>query len=91
MKIHDTAIVDEKARLGAEGEIGPYSIVGAEVIICEKCVIQSHVVIEWPVKMGPGNFLGHVSIIGPAPQPLGFQGQPKSESTIGNAYLIRIP
>jgi UDP-N-acetylglucosamine acyltransferase len=89
VKIHPTAIVDEKAQLGAEIEIGPFSIVGAEAVIGDKCVIGSHVVIEGPVRMGAGNFIGHGSVIGTAPQDLGFQQQTNSGIEMGNANVIR--
>jgi UDP-N-acetylglucosamine acyltransferase len=89
VKIHPTAIVDERAKLGAEVEIGPFSVVGPEVIIGDKCVIQSHVVIEGAVQMGANNFVGHGAIIGSAPQDLSFQAQTRSRIEIGNANVIR--
>ena len=89
MRIHQTAIVDERAQLGVEVEIGPFSIVGAEAVIGDRCVIQSHVVIEGPVQMGAGNFIGHGSLIGSAPQDLNFQAQTKSRIEIGSANVIR--
>jgi UDP-N-acetylglucosamine acyltransferase len=89
VKIHPTAIVDQRAQLGAEVEIGPFSIIGAETVIGEKSVIQSHVVIEGAVRMGAGNFIGHGSIIGSTPQDLGFQPQTKSRIEIGNSNVIR--
>ena len=89
MKIHKTAIVDEKAQVGADVEIGPHTIIGAGAVIGEKSVIQSHVVIEGRVQMGAGNFIGHGAIIGAAPQVLGFPAQTKSTVEIGNANVIR--
>jgi len=89
VKIHPTAIVDERARLGAEVEIGPFSIVGAEAVLGDKCVIQSHVVIEGPVQIGADNFIGHGSVIGSAPQDLTFQPQTRSRIEIGDANVIR--
>ncbi len=89
MKIHPTAIVDERAQLGADVEIGAFSIVGAEAVIGDKCVIQSHVVIEGAVQMGAANFVGHGAIIGTAPQDLTFQAQIRSRIEIGEANVIR--
>jgi UDP-N-acetylglucosamine acyltransferase len=89
VRIHPTAIVDEKAQLGAEVEVGPFSIIGAEAVLGDKCVIKSHVVIEGPVRMGAGNIVGHGSIIGSAPQDLNFQEHIKSGLEIGNANVIR--
>jgi len=89
VNIHPTAIVHERARLGAEVEVGPFSLVGPEVVLGDKCVIQSHVVIEGPVKMGAGNFIGHGSVIGSAPQDLSFQPETRSGIEIGDANVIR--
>lgn len=89
MRIHPTAIVDERAQLGAEVEIGPFSIIGAEAIIGEKSVIQSHVVIEGAVRIGAGNLVAHGSVIGTAPQDLSFQPQVQSRIEIGNSNVIR--
>jgi UDP-N-acetylglucosamine acyltransferase len=89
VKIHPNAIVDEKARLGVDVEIGPFSLVGPEVVLGDKCVIQSHVVIEGAVQMGADNFVGHGAVIGSAPQDLSFQAQTRSRIEIGNANVIR--
>lgn len=89
MKIHPTAIVDAGAQIGAEVEVGPYSIIAAGAVIGEKCVIQSHVVIEGSVKMGAGNFIGHGAVLGPTPQDLGFKKEIKSGVVIGQGNVIR--
>ena len=89
MKIHPTAIVDPRAEIGADVEIGPYSIIGAGAALGEKCVIQSHAIIEGAVKMGPGNFIGHGAVIGPTPQDLGFKHEIKSGVEIGQGNIIR--
>lgn len=89
MNIHQTAIVDEAAQLGAGVEIGPYCIIGAGAVLGEKCVIQSHAVIEGAVKMGAGNFIGHGAIIGGMPQDLSFDPQTKSAVEIGDGNVIR--
>lgn len=89
MKIHPTAIVDADAQLGAEVEVGPYSIIGAGAVLGEKCVIQSHVVIEGWVKMGARNFIGHGAIIGATPQDLSFDPATKSAVELGDGNVIR--
>jgi UDP-N-acetylglucosamine acyltransferase len=89
MKIHQTAIVDPAAQIGAEVEIGPYSIIGGGAVIGEKCVIQSHVVIEGAVRMGARNLIGHGAIIGAAPQDLSFAPETNSGVEIGSGNTIR--
>lgn len=89
MKIHPTAIIDSSAQIGAETEIGPYSVIGPNVIIGEKCIIQSHVVLEQSVKTGAGNFIGHGTVIGSAPQDSTFNPRTKSGVEIGDGNVIR--
>jgi UDP-N-acetylglucosamine acyltransferase len=89
MKIHPTAIIDPAAQLGADVEVGPYSVIGPGAVLGEKCTIQSHVVIEGSVRMGPGNFIGHGAILGAIPQDLSFDPMTKSSVEIGSANTIR--
>ena len=89
MKIHPTAIVDAAAQIGAEVEIGPFSVIGAGAVIGDKCKIQAHAVIEGSVKMGAENFVGYGAIIGATPQDLGFDPKTQSFVEIGNGNRIR--
>jgi UDP-N-acetylglucosamine acyltransferase len=89
VKIHSTAIIDPAAQLGADVEIGAYSVIGAGAVIGEKCKIQTHVVIEGSVRMGAKNFIGHGAIIGPIPQDLSFDPKTQSSVEIGDGNVIR--
>ena len=53
--IDKTAIIDSKAKLHKNVQIGPYCVIGADVEIGENTVIQSHVNISGNVKIGKGN------------------------------------
>mgnify|MGYP003693632815 CR=1 FL=1 len=44
--IHRTAIIGSGAKIGANVEIGPHSIIGGAVTIADDCVIGANVVIE---------------------------------------------
>ena len=89
MKIHATAIVDPGAQLGADVEIGPFSVIGPQAMIGDKSILQSHVVIEGDVAIGTGNFIGHGAIIGAPPQDLSFSLERKTKVEIGNDNVIR--
>jgi len=88
-KIHPTAIVDSATKLGADVEIGPFSIIGPDATIGEKTIVQSHVVIEGEVVIGSGNFIGHGVIIGAPPQDISFSPERKTRVEIGNDNIIR--
>ena len=89
MKIHPAAIVDPKARIGADVEIGPFSVIGPQAVVGDRTVIQSHVVVEGDVTIGAGNFIGHGAIIGPPPQDISFSPERKTRIDIGNENVIR--
>ena len=89
MKIHATALVDAGARLGRDVEIGPYSVIGAGVELGDRSIVQSHVVIEGIVTIGPGNQIGHGSVIGAPPQDLSFSPDRKTGVQIGSDNVLR--
>ncbi len=55
IKIHPSAIVDPKAELGDNVEIGPFCMVGPHVIIGEGTRLISHVVVDGYTTMGARN------------------------------------
>ncbi len=77
------------AQLGEGVEVGAYSLIGAEVVIGDHTVIQAHVVLEGDVQLGTNNVVGHGSIIGGAPQDLGFKPETRSRVEIGHRNIIR--
>ena len=85
--IHKTAIVDSKAKISSDVEIGPYCIIGPNVEIGEKTIIQSHVNISVSAKIGKGNKIyPFVSINDP--QDLKYNGEP-TNLVIGDNNKIR--
>ena len=86
--IHKTAIVDPKAKISANVNIGPYSIIGPNVEIGEDTDINSHVSIEGYTKIGKKNKIYPFASIGNNPQDLKYKGE-KSALEIGNGNTIR--
>jgi len=74
--IHPTAIIDESATVAAGVEIGPYSIIGADVKIGSGTRVESHVVIKGPTTIGENNHFFQFSSIGEDPQDLKYHGEP---------------
>ena len=88
MKIHSTAIVDEKAILSKDVVVGPYTIIHAEVYIDKGSVIGPNSVIYGKTTIGQNNRLHSHCVIGDAPQDQKYKGEP-SELIIGNDNTIR--
>jgi UDP-N-acetylglucosamine acyltransferase len=86
--IHKTAIVDSKAKISANVNIGPYSVIGPNVEIGEDTDINSHVSIAGYTKIGKKNKIYPFSSIGNNPQDLKYNGE-KSYLEIGDGNTIR--
>ncbi|MBW1726319.1 MAG: acyl-ACP--UDP-N-acetylglucosamine O-acyltransferase [Deltaproteobacteria bacterium] len=86
--IHATAIVDSKAELDANVEVGPYSIIRENVSIGAGTVIGPHVIIEPYVNIGRDCHIFQYAAIGAPPQSLKFKGE-KSDVKIGRGTIIR--
>ena len=76
--IHKTAIVDTKAKISENVEIGPYCIIGPGVEIETNTVLHSHVNIVGNTKIGRNNQIYPFSSIGTPPQDLKYKGEQNS-------------
>jgi len=88
MPIHPTALVDPKARIAQTAEVGPYSIVGADVEIGPRTRLMAHVYLEGPAWIGEDNLFFPYSTVGVASQDLKYKGEP-SQTRIGSRNKIR--
>lgn len=86
--IHETAIIDKSARIGANVSIGAYSVVGPDVDIGDDCIIHSHVVLKGPTRIGRGNHIFQFCSIGEDCQDKKFKGEP-TELVIGDRNVFR--
>jgi UDP-N-acetylglucosamine acyltransferase len=86
-QIHESAIVDPKAKIGCGVAIGPYAIVEAGVEIGDECEIGPLCRIARGTSIGPRNrFESHCSI-GAPPQDLKYDGEPtRLEIGEGNTF-----
>ena len=86
--IHPTAIVEAGAKIGANVEIGPYTLVGANVEIGDNTVIGPHVVIKGHTRIGRDNRIFQFCSLGEIPQDKKYTGEP-TRLEIGDRNTIR--
>ena len=86
--IHKTAIINSKAKISTNVEIGPYATIGPNVEIGENTLIQSHVNITGNTTIGKGNKLYSFASIGSDPQDLKYKGE-ETTLLIGDNNTIR--
>ena len=75
MSLHPTAIISPKAELGHNVTVGPYSIIGDDVILHDDVRVGSHCVIEGPSEFGSGSVFYPFVSAGQAPQDLKYRGE----------------
>jgi len=86
--IHQTAVVHPAADIGDGVEIGPYAIVGENVVIGEGTKIYPHAVIDGWTTIGKNCKIFSGASIGAEPQDLKFKDE-KSYVIIGDNTTIR--
>ena len=86
--IHNTAIIDSKAKISSGVCIGAFTVIGPNVEIGENTIIQSHVSIIGNTKVGKNNKIYPFASIGNDPQDLKFDGE-VTKLEIGDNNKIR--
>ena len=86
--IHPTAIVHAKAKLGANVEVGAYSIIGEHVEIGDNTWIGPHVVVNGHTTIGRDNRIFQFASLGEVPQDKKYAGEP-TRLEIGDRNTVR--
>ena len=86
--IHPTAIIDPKAEIGNDVEIGPNAVIEAGVTIGDRSKIGPMVHIQGTTTLGEDNQVYTGATLGFPPQFLGFSGAP-TRCIIGARNVIR--
>lgn len=69
-RLHESAVLSPKARLGRDCIVGPGAVIGDDVELGDRCIIGANTVLEPGVKVGAGThihplvFIGHSCEIG---------------------------
>ena len=88
VNIHSTAIVDSKAQLANDVEIGAYSIIGPDVKIDSGTRVGPHVAINGHTTIGKNNQIFQFSSLGEVPQDKKYKNEP-TQLEIGDNNTIR--
>jgi UDP-N-acetylglucosamine acyltransferase len=86
--IHQTAVVDPKAKLASDVTVGPYTVIDGEVEVAEGTAIGAHNVITGRTRIGRANRIFHFCSIGEANQDKKYKGEPTALE-IGDGNTIR--
>jgi UDP-N-acetylglucosamine acyltransferase len=87
-RIHPTAVVDPRAKLANDVEIGPYSVISESVELASGVVVGSHVNVMGCTTIGTGTCIHPFAVIGGDPQVWGATGE-STALVIGEDNVIR--
>ncbi len=88
-KIHPTAIVDAKAELAADVEVGPYAIIGPDVRIGEGTVVQSHAHVVGHTSIGKQCQIFPFACVGMKTQDLKYREGDVTYVEVGDRTVLR--
>ena len=80
--------MDPKATLHESVQVGPWTVIGPDVVIGAGTTVESHVVVKGPTRIGARNHIYQFSTIGEATPDLKYRDEP-TELLIGDDNVIR--
>jgi UDP-N-acetylglucosamine acyltransferase len=86
--IDSLAVIDPSAKISDNVKIGPFTVIGPDVEIDTGTIVESHVVIKGPTKIGKDNHIFQFSSVGEQPQDLKYKGE-STRLEIGDRNTIR--
>ena len=86
--IHNSSVIDKRAKIGKDVKIGPFCYVGQDVQLNEGVELISNVHIEGNTKIGIGTKIFPLASIGTQPQDLKYKGEANTLE-IGENNTIR--
>ncbi len=87
-RIHPTAVIDPRADVGDQVEIGAYAVVEGPVRIGEGCVIRPGAHLIGPLTLGRNNRVFSHAVLGEQAQHLKYDGEP-TRVEIGDHNIFR--
>ena len=88
VEIHESSVVEASAKLGAGVLVGPFCLIGKDVVLEDGVKLLSHVVVIGRTRIGRNKEIYPFASIGHRPQDMKYKGEP-SRLEIGNNNMIR--
>lgn len=86
-RIHPTAVVDPVAVVAPDATVGPYVVIDGPAVVGPGCILRPHAQLLGRVTLGANNDVGPGTVLGGAPQHLGYRGEDTAvEIGSGNTF-----
>jgi len=89
MSLHPSAIVSEKAQLGANAVVGPFAIIEDDVVIGDNCRIDASAQVLNGSRIGNDCRIGSGALVSADPHYKGFDESISSGVVLGDGNIIR--
>jgi UDP-N-acetylglucosamine acyltransferase len=86
--IHPTAVIDPRAEIHPDADVGPFAVIDGPAKIGPGTRILAHATLTGWTEIGAGNVIHMGAVIGDEPQDLAYNGA-ESYVRIGNRNIIR--
>ena len=86
--IDPRAVISPKAHLDEGVTVGPFAVIGDDVVIGKGSLIAAHAMVNGPTEMGCDNHVFQFASIGDAPQDKKYKGEP-TKLVIGDRNVFR--
>lgn len=86
--IHPSAVIEDGAQIDASARVGPFCVVGPDVVLHAEVELKSHAIVTGRTQVGEGTVIFPFAVIGEIPQDLKFKGE-ASRLEIGKRNRIR--
>ena len=87
-KISKLAVVDPKAEIGLDVEIGPFCVIGPKAKIGRGTKLYNNVTVMGDVEIGEDNLISPGTVLGGHPQDLSYKGT-ETKVVIGDRNVLR--
>jgi UDP-N-acetylglucosamine acyltransferase len=89
MSVHPSAIIHDGSQIGADVKIGPWSVVGPDVILGDGVELISHAVVTGHTEIGAGTVVHPFAVLGSHPQHLAHDKSAVTRLIVGERNQIR--
>lgn len=86
--VHPSAYVEEGAEIGADCFVGPFALIGPEVVLQRGVTVKSHAIVTGWTEIGEDSVIFPFATVGEVPQDLKFKGE-HTRLTVGARCRIR--
>jgi len=65
--VHPSAVIEEGAQIAASAKVGPFCVIGSQVVLQDDVEVKSHAIVTGNTEVGEGTVIFSFAVIGRDP------------------------